>query len=278
MERPTRHFVLGLTGSAQLRPALKAAGLADKVFELDDDLALGPIDRIDMGERIAFMQRIHGRQWRGPMDLDLDWNWLHETTAKFWATAADTSVRRVVWYAADRASEFCAMAEWVRRFGGQPYEVVDLCSLTIPHPMREGPPRLGPAGSISSITSERIVEHRLWRLARPLTPQQRAGFTRVWQRLRAENDDLRLVHRGRASSWPISVVDDIILSLAGPDWRPSARIAGRAGSAFFDHGFIGGLLTHGRIGCLVEAGRLDAQPTDEAWNPLVRLPQGLDAA
>jgi hypothetical protein len=215
MDRPTRHFVLGLTGKAALRPALKAAGIPDKIFELDDNLALGPIDPIDMEARIAFLQRVHGGGALLP--LNPDWTWLSATTKTFWEAAADLSFRRVVWYAADRASQFCAMAEWIRRFGSQPYEVVDLCSLTIPHPMREGPPKMGPAGSISALAPEQIARHRLWRFARPLTPQQRAGFTRVWGRLRNENADVRLLRRGRAVSWPISVVDDVILSLAGPD-------------------------------------------------------------
>jgi hypothetical protein len=270
MDRPTRHFVLGLTGAAPLRPALRMAGLKEKVFELDDDLSLGPIDPLDMDERIAFLQRIHGRPALGP--LELNWNWLSETASRFWEAAADQSARRVVWYAADRASEFCAMAEWVRRFGSQPYEAVDLCSIIIPHPMREGPPKMGAAGSISAITAERIAEHRLWRFARPLTPQQRGGFTRVWRRLRSENADLRLVHGGRAASWPISVVDDIILSLADSEWRSSSRIVARTLGAFFDYGFIGALLPDGRISYLVDEGRLEMQPTDEEWNPLVRRP------
>jgi Domain of unknown function (DUF1835) len=102
---PTVHAVFSPSAAGSLSVSLRNAGRPDRVACQFDNLALGPINPSDHGERLAWMQ--HELHWAGLEDV-------LPAPEAFWDEALREDIRKV--------PEYCAFLEWLGAAAARPAE------------------------------------------------------------------------------------------------------------------------------------------------------------
>jgi hypothetical protein len=143
-----------------------------------------------------------------------------------------------------------------------PCEVIELTDFVVRGKKANGepfPPKL--AGSLSLLNADQIVENDLPSSARPLSPDMRDGYRRIWRGLKADNAPLRVLdfHLELVSA-PISFFDQRLLSCVQHEWKKAALIIGKLMSTFWEDelSLVGDAFLATRLPALADAGRIEA--------------------
>jgi hypothetical protein len=259
------HITFGMRGDGSLRAVLKRAGRRDRVVRLWDDLSLGPIDPPESKARWAWAKRELG--------LFPYSQYLFVKKNNAWDIALSSDVRLVAWVARRWSHEYCGFLEWLWRLGDGPCDIVDLHDVELDRRNRDGTVERNSVPCLAALSSEQILDHALWDLARPLTSERRQNYRDIWRRLREGNAAFRVVRDGKLISAPIAYYDDLLLSQASDRYLKIAMIAARAGrreppAEICDYIF------HGRLHKLIRPGFLETQgDIDQMGYGEVRLPR-----
>lgn len=199
------HIVLGYSAAGTIRSVL--VGRNAKVVRFSDNLSYGPIDPPDSVKRRGWIEENIG--FDNP-DITGD-------EENFWPQIFGKVASRVVWVSRRSADEYCAFLEYLRRLDDLPTHVIDTTEAR------------GCDGkfhrSTGSIPNAQIPD--LLDSVRLLTVEERASYRALWQRLQAENSDLRTVTSNLTlQSAPMSFYDEALLSFMGEEWKPMARVLG----------------------------------------------------
>ena len=177
----------------------------------------------------------------------------------FWSEVLAKDGLRTAWVSRRSAAEYCGYLEYLRRLGGLSTQVIDTTNAR------------GDDGEFfrgtGSIPASRILSSGLLGTAREVDADMGADCLALWKKLRAENSELRVLDQNLTLlSAPLSFYDQQLLSLAGYDWRPMARIVGD----ILVRETVGDLLLFSRLYALVDAGILTARQSDR-HHPDVKL-------
>jgi hypothetical protein len=237
------HLVQGYSAAGSLRQAFQAAGCADEIAVLPDDLSCGRIDQVDAEVRI---------KWRGQYwDLDE----LTPRMAEFWARVADAAVpealgRVVVWAGRARASDHCFLLAVAGALRGRAFGLIACAA--------------GDAGV--GADSAECVAHQLPDVLRGLIgtermvgPEKQAVMAARWEVLQRENTPFRVVRVGEVVSVTEDYFDAALLAEAGREPVLAARVVGGAMGRAPAENQVGDLMLIVRLVALVEAGRLLAE-------------------
>jgi len=250
--RPTVHIVFHPEAVDDLREAVRRAGRLDRVAVFCDDLSFGPISPVDQDRREAWVRRkLHHGAWYEEEVGD---------TEPFWAEALATETRLVAWTSRRSAREYAGFLEWLRRLGDRSCEVVDLTDVMAIHTGRDGselPPRRVLA--LAYLAPETMLALGLLDAARPLDDVARQRHLSLWNRLRAENADLRVFGDGGLQSAEITAFDSALLDEIAADWLKVARVVGSVLLAREEHEDVGPFFLSARLREMVKAGRIESQ-------------------
>ena len=241
------------SGSGLLKQALGSVGQKERVVGFFDCLACGPIDPPTPESRLRWMVNELGYSRS-------EWEWLPRTVNDFWRRATESVPRRIVWTSSRSANQHAAFLAWIEHMGDQQYDVVDLADIEVGKRTTDGRQWRGKALSLGMLDPRTIVEEKLWEMARPLEPSERACHLEAWRRLRAENAPLRAVGPNGLTSEPISYFDASLLSQASDQWQRVAILIGgvlaEGDGSYFQVGdhFLAARLAH-----LIATGQLDAR-------------------
>jgi len=248
----TIHVVFTPSGAGILRQALRQQGIVGRVTELTDNLSYGPIQDTDSQARFHWLKAEIGSYDEWPEQ----YNEIQTDVARFWRESADGE-KRVVWLTRRSLREYAGFLEWVWRYRDETYDVIDLTD--VPWPGEAGSAKW--LMSLGAVAPEYLDTQQLLSAASPLARAQLQDYLSLWEGLRRENSELRVVGPTGPVSVPITHYDEMILSFARPQWLKVARIAGSASAATWTDDYIqcGFEFFSARIRALVSAGRLEAQ-------------------
>lgn len=254
MAMPTLHVVFNMSAAPDLAEALALVGRADRVVAFPDNLSFGPIGPPDPTLRVAW----------GEAELGLvGWEELAAKTQEFWDAALAGDVRCVAWMSRRSAQDYAGFLEFVWRLGDRPCDVVDLTETMVARRNENGlasPSYL--ALSLALLPAYQIIDSKLFDLARPLAPQDRAIYHATWQKLRAENAPLRIVSADLAlTSVPISYFDAELLSHVTERWQKVAMVVGKTMMNVWNDPILNlsDLVLASRIRTLAAAGYVEAK-------------------
>jgi len=251
--RPTVHVVFHPEAVDDLREAVRRAGRLDRVTVFRDDLSFGPIGPVDQDRREAWVRRrLHHGAWYEEEVGD---------TEPFWTEALALDKRLVAWTSQRSAREYTGFLEWLRRLGERPCEVVDLTETTVSRTDRSGgelPPQR--SLSLAYLSPETMLALGLLDAARPLDDVARRRHLSLWNRLRAENADLRVFGDDGLQSAEITAFDSALLDEIAADWLKVARVVGSVLLAREEeHEDVGPFFLSARLREMVKAGRIESQ-------------------
>jgi len=104
-----------------------------------------------------------------------------------------------------------------------------------------------------------LVARGLLVAARPLDGVARQRHLSLWNRLRAENADLRVFGDGGLQSAEITAFDSALLDEIAADWLKVARVVGSVLLAREEHEDVGPFFLSARLREMVKAGRIESQ-------------------
>jgi hypothetical protein len=225
-----------------------------------DDLSCGPIAWGTSRERAAWWSHVHVPVSEGDVEA-------------FWHRLETADERLVVWFGRHSASELAFFLALADRLGDRPYDVVDVTDLqwTISRP--EGTSAITrPAGAVGGVPADRLVAQL--GTERPISPQEAAEASHLWQHLRTQNAPFRVVTPTGLTSAPIDHFDSSILEHAAREWRKAVYVVGSAMAHNHEpYRQVGDVMLLARLVALVEEGKLLSD--DNPWDMhacRVRLP------
>jgi hypothetical protein len=232
------HVVFSYSAKAGLREAL---GPEAAIVRFSDDLSYGPINPPEAVARRAWTDAYLG--YDNPDITDDE--------QLFWPRVLDLDVKRVAWFSRRNAHEYCGFLEYLRRLENLPTNIVDATGsrhsggeafrsvATIPAMLLKGVDLLG---------GQRVLNASEW-----------AGFLSLWDRLRAEAAELRIVADDLSlSSAPLSYFDQELVSLTSESWRPMQLVLADA----LVRWPVGDIFLMSRLYALSDAGFLDFRDTE----------------
>jgi hypothetical protein len=248
MATSTLHIVFNPSAAAGLRDALRQAGRDEPVVSLFDCLSFGPINPADPELRTTWVEEELGYS---------EWEDIASQDHSFWSQALSSGCRKVAWMSRRSAQEYAGFLEWLWRLGEEPIEVVDLTDVMVTGNSTESKRYL--ALSLGILAPRQILENMLLDCAEVLTSARRARYRELWERLRAEDQPLRVLSKGELVSAPITFFDPLVMSCVTPEWKKSARVIGEALGDSFDTSVlqVGDLVLWARARALAEVGRLE---------------------
>ena len=254
MALPKLHIVFSLAAADRLRGALARTECSDQVIALCDDLSFGPINPADTNQRIAWTERELGCPY---------WGEQCGNDAALWAAAVSEHCRPVVWMTRRSAQEHAGFLELIWRRGDLPCELVDLTNVRVIHKDRENrplPPRL--ILGLYSLAPRQILKDRLIESAVPVSTATRECCRAIWQPLRKDNADLRILDADLAlRSATITHFDEDLLSSARPRSLKAARIISDVITKHHDQDLsqVEIMILSARLQALVRAGLLESE-------------------
>ncbi|MGC4009086.1 MAG: DUF3658 domain-containing protein [Pseudomonas sp.] len=250
------HLVCGDGAADALRRAVEAGVLTEKKIRvMPDDLAVGPLSDVDnppCQQRAAFWHELGGdalREREIAIEMATEVNWL-----------SSPDVGSVTLWHGDSASEQLLL----RR----------VCALLPANIIL----RSVGAGSGQCRSEDRhaIAMLKPVELANALADSheldaaERQNLAADWQRVLAENAELRLWLDGQLSGAGYAHIDRILLDSASESWRPVQSLIGPT-MAYVDGLFVSDLLAAWRLREQVAAGALELRGDDFWKNAEVRL-------
>lgn len=245
------HVAPSYSAAGSLREALRIARDQQEVLPFNDDLSHGPIAWGTAHERAAWWSHIHA-----PRSA--------EEFETFWRRLDAGDHRLVVWFGRNAASELAFFLALADRLQDRPYDIVDVTKLQWTLVRPDGTSSVArPAGAVGIIPADRLAAHI--GAARPISPQEAADASLLWQRLRTQNAPLRIVTPAGLASAAIEHFDSAILEQATKEWMNTAHVIGST----MAHGCepytqVSDIVLLARLVALVEEGELlaDGDPWD----------------
>ena len=202
------HVVFSYSAKAGLREAL---GPEATIVRFSDDLSYGPIDPPEASARRAWTDAYLG--YDNP-DITDDEH-------LFWPRILEPDANRVAWLSRRNAHEYCGFLEYLRRLGNLPTNVVDATDVK----QADGEP----FRSVATIPATVLKDSGLLGSQCELSADERTKFVSLWDILRAEAAELRIVNADLSlSSAPLSHYDQDLMALTDTNWRPMQRVLGDA--------------------------------------------------
>ncbi len=212
------HVTLGGSAAASLRTALATAGRTDTVIELLDDLAVGPLRGIDDAPepRAAF--------WEHVLSGDaFDWPELLAGELAKLATLAAGTGQIVIWHAPSAADQLMLRrVAYHLRNAPQRLNEVRLAAADLG-------PAVAARGEEAAVSSGLFApEQFAARLpdAAPISVLRISRLALEWQETKQANAELRYWIDNTFKSGLYADIDAQVLTLAGDDWAPAARVVG----------------------------------------------------
>ncbi len=253
MTEPTLHIAFTDSGAGSLRSALASSKSQDEVITLTDAPNFGPVEYSDPAVRERWMEEVLGLG---------GYDWVIECSVTFWSRVLTDTRPKVLWTSRRSAMEYCGFLECLWRLKDTPCSVVDLTNVKVRYPRRDGtlsPPKL--AVSLATVPAEIFQEQGLLNLHEEITPDVRAHYHNLWNRLRKENAPFRVVGATGIASAPINYFDDFLVSCVSSDWQKSARVVGEALGRETDTEYwqVGDLVLFSRLQVLAKEGKIESR-------------------
>jgi hypothetical protein len=210
------HVVNGDSAAEVLTGALRAAGRAEPVLCLQDDLAVGPLDQIDD------VPHTRANFWQTVLDADSeDLGTAFEAEASTIASLVDANTEVVVWHGRS-AGDQLTLRRVAFHLRTTPERFNEI-GLTV-HELH--PDRLGPGGQTAvALYSEDILRARLPTIA-PVSVLRMSRLALEWQELKHVNSDVRRLFTDTFVGGPFSELDALIIEHLGDAWQPLNRFIG----------------------------------------------------
>ncbi len=186
---------------------------------------------------------------------------------RFWSSVTTWPGTLVVWMSSRCGLEMCGLHALVSRLLSASIQVIDVADVGFRK--SDGGPATLFGTSFSIVSDDRIIEHSLIDLARPLDDVSRASIRARWKRLGEESAALRILTEHGLESKPISFFDDRIRARVTHDWQSSARVVGDTMTSvwsgrlqeFHSDSFIYCRLLH-----LIDNDEFEAQNKEDDWS------------
>jgi hypothetical protein len=233
------HIAFGYSVAGSLRAAF---GPNANVARFSDDLSVGPINPVEASGR---------RTW---IDAHIGYDNpdITEDERAFWPRALDPTASRIAWFSRRNAHEYCGFLEYLRRLGNMPTDIVDVTDVQD----EDGEY----FRSVGSIPTQYIAQIAIKR--RSLTAKDRADFLTLWNRMRADDAELRVLTGDLSlSSKSLSHYDESLAVLTGDSWRSMALVLGEA----LNHWPMSDLFLQSRLYALADNGQLDMRDTGRRY-------------
>jgi hypothetical protein len=241
------HVVFSYSARVDLR---KALGPDAAIARFSDDLGYGPINPLDAVTRRAWTDTYQGYD-----NPDIT-----EDDQTFWPLVLDPNASRVAWFSRRNAREYCGFLEYLRRLNGLSTDIIDVTDA------KYDDDSFFP--SMATIPATYILGAGLQKRRHRLAADTCSEFVMLWERLRTENSELRVLNQSLSlSSTSIDHYDDHLLALAGDDWRSMALIVTDA----LDYLWVGDLFLMSRLYALVDDGKLALRETGRRHPDLKRV-------
>lgn len=242
----TIHITNGDMAAASLRAALAAANRDDEVLALRDDLAFGPIRRLDtdVHERAAFWQQVLQQQ-----DRDVKHELDEQNAALERLVASDRNI--VVWHAQSAADQLMLRrVAWHLRTLPQRLNEVALDARDLPPEMT---PRADCATAVSMFATDMLAA--LIGKAAPISVLRIGRLALEWQEARRLNGDVRCWRQNMFVTSTYASIDDAWVEHTNNRWRAATDVA----AAIMDGDFgacVSDAIAFWRCRELAAAGRL----------------------
>jgi len=248
------HVVFGSADGSLRKAVAKAGWLEEEVVHTHDLFAIGPIAA---GPSTAAAMTARAQAVDEILFTDI-WSKIVADNAPLLAASLAEDVRPVVWFSRRDTQSYAGFLWWLSHRGDGPCDVVDLTETILPARKVRGEtlpaelaisPAVVPAVDLVDLRGE----------ARPLSPEERRRYQRMWQALVRQNTALRVIEGDELVSAPITYFDDLLLSWTTHQWRKMFRIFLETYCGFKEQGLhqAGDLLIHARLRALVSRGALD---------------------
>ena len=210
-EEDRLHITFGYSAAGSLKMALATLGLEEPVAILGDNYTMGPINPGDADQRADWEREEMGEDEPNAI------------SSEFWGKVAEWPGKLIAWMSSRAVVELCGFHALLWRFPELRLHVVDVANVDF---RPENAPKYDERRAFAVVRDDRIVEHSLIELARPLSEIERASSRRIWNQLRTENAPLRVLTDAGLVSQPITYFDDRIRAVIIDDWQRCARVVG----------------------------------------------------
>jgi hypothetical protein len=259
--RPRLHIAFGQSAAGSLKQALAKLGRDEQVICEADDLGYGPINPYSTALRAEFYGEVLG--YRGYVDEVFQ----RELVDAFWKEATASKAEPVAWLSRRCVREYAGFLEYISR-RDEPPLVVDVADIEFLG--RDGLPQPSASTSLGCVSAEQMISHDLFGTAKPMSSSEFRDARTTWQKLKAENADVRVLDSTGLISAPLSHFDEMLISCATTEWKRCARVVGETivrnnSGAFYQ---TGDLLLWSRLRTLIEDGVLDGREdklTQDSW-------------
>ncbi|MEM9684573.1 MAG: DUF3658 domain-containing protein, partial [Pseudomonadota bacterium] len=252
---PLVHIVFGFSSGGILRQVLRRVQSSDSILEFPDNLVYGPIANASEVERTKWVSRN-----LAPSITPSGEEFLLAPSAseiiEFWERFEKSHNRKVIWLSRRSSKEYCGFLECVYRSRND--EKILANDLTDRRwPVREDNHASDrPISSTSHLNVENMLSFfDSWSR---LTSGRRKEAIGEWEKLRNENEDLRVFADGKLISAPISYFDESILSNVDQKWRKATRVLIEALNEHWDDYYndVAFELLHARLLRLIDSDRV----------------------
>lgn len=251
------HVTNGDCAAQALTEALRRAERAERVIALRDDLAVGPIRDIDESPltRATF--------WRQVLNSGIDFEGELEAQQALFGRLARGDEQVVVWHGQSAADQLTLRrVAYHLRNAPQRLNEAKLThdDLTIATDASD-PERVGRADRATAVGmfSPKQLLAKLPSAA-PISVLRISRLALEWQEAKHANADTRRLRDNMLISGTWIDIDEALLDLAGPEWKPAREIAGAAMGQRFDF-MLSDSVAFWRCRELVTAGRLKIRGT-----------------
>lgn len=241
------HVTFCESAAGSLAKALAAAGRAERVIALIDDLGAGPLGPPMTGARRC--------AWALSSALEDD-----EVVARidaFWAEVVRPEVSVIAWTSHRSVRDLTAFLALASQREGD-LRFVDVAE--VPFTGRDGQPGPRTGMTFGFVRDDQILAHGLLDRAEPLAPAVAAGHRATWARLEREDADLRILDETGLASAPLTHFDAVILAGVTTVWQRCARVVGDAWHAASSGRYlqVGDSFIWYRLRELIDQGALEA--------------------
>jgi hypothetical protein len=251
------HVTNGDCAAQSLTEALQRAERDERVIALRDDLAVGPLRDIDESvlARATF--------WRQALNSAIDFEDELEEQQALFNRLARGDGQIVVWHGQSAADQLTLrrvafhLRNAPQRLNEAKLTHDDLAIATDDSdPQRVG--RADRATAVGMFSPKQLLAKLP--TAAPISVLRISRLALEWQEAKYANAETRRLRDNMLISGTWIDVDEALLDLAGPEWKPAARIAGAAMAQRFDF-LLSDSIAFWRCRELVTAGRLKIRGT-----------------
>ena len=253
----TIHVTNGDSAAQSLTEALRRAERDERVIVLRDDLAVGPIRDIDEASpaRAAF--------WRQVLNSALDFEDELEEQQALFGRLARGDAQIVVWHGQSAADQLTLrrVAFHLRNAPQRLNEAKlshDDLSLATSDSQPERVGRADRATAVGMFSPKQLLAKLP--TAAPISVLRISRLALEWQEAKYANAETRRLRDNMLVSGTWLDVDEALLDLAGPEWKPAREIAGAAMGQRFDF-MLSDAIAFWRCRELIAAGRLKMRGT-----------------